>query len=210
MHTMDTQTQTPAGGLYSPAAARNTDVILGSLAGHLPAHGSVLEIAAGSGQHAVAAARAFSGIEWQATDPSLEALTSIQAWRSDQTLPNLAEPIQVDMTDANTWPDKVYDAIVCINMIHISPWSATEGLMALAQKVLPLGGLLYLYGPYKEGDVPLASSNAAFDESLKSRDPSWGLRDVADVIALAKQHGLRFTRRTAMPANNISLMFRRF
>ena len=210
MHTMDTQTDTPAGGLFSPAAARNTDVILASLAGHLPATGSVLEIAAGSGQHAAAAARAFSGLNWQASDPSPEALNSIQAWRTEQNLPNMAEPLQLDMTDAATWPDQTYDAIVCINMIHISPWSATEGLMALAQKALPLGGLLYLYGPYKEADVPLAASNAAFDESLKSRDPAWGLRDADDVIALAKAHGLRFTRRSAMPANNFSLMFRRF
>ncbi|MEG1453099.1 DUF938 domain-containing protein [Brevundimonas sp.] len=210
MQTMDTQQTTPAGGLFSPAAARNSEAILGLLATHLPAHGHVLEIASGSGQHALAAAHALHDIVWQASDPSPEALQSIEAWRNDNPLPNLPAPLRVDMTGPDTWPDQTYDALVCINMIHISPWEATEGLMALAGKVLPLGGLLYLYGPYRELDVPLAPSNAAFDESLKARNPAWGLRDSRDVSREAKKHGLRFTRRVEMAANNISLIYRRF
>lgn len=210
MQTMDTQQTTPAGGLFSPAAARNSEAILGLLATHLPDRGHVLEIASGSGQHALAAAHALPDIVWQASDPSPEALESIEAWRSAHLLPNLPTPLRVDMTNPDTWPDQTYDALVCINMIHISPWEATGGLMALAGKVLPLGGLLYLYGPYREQDVPLAPSNAAFDESLKSRNPAWGLRDSRDVSLEAKKHGLRFTRRVEMQANNISLMYRRF
>ena len=210
MQTMDTQQTAPSGGLFSPAAARNSDAILGLLSAHLPARGHVLEIASGSGQHAMAAARALPDIVWQPSDPSSEALQSIEAWRTTDTLPNLCAPLRVDMTAPETWPDQTFDAIVCINMIHISPWKATQGLMALAGKVLPVGGLLYLYGPYLEKDVPLAPSNAAFDESLKSRNPEWGLRDSRDVSLEAKKHGLRFTRRVEMQANNISLMYRRF
>lgn len=207
---MDTQQAAPSGGLFSPAAARNSDAILGLLSSHLPARGHVLEIASGSGQHAVTAARALPDIIWQPSDPSSEALQSIEAWRTADSLPNLRAPLRVDMTAPDTWPDQTYDAVVCINMIHISPWQATEGLMALASKVLPVGGLLYLYGPYLEKDVPLAPSNAAFDQSLKSRNPEWGLRDSRDVSLEAKKYGLRFTRRVEMQANNISLMYRRF
>jgi len=210
VRTLDPVSATPSGGLTSPAAARNTAAILQVLQAHLPPHGTVLEIAAGSGEHAVAFARALPGVAWTPSDPSPEARTSIAAWRDQAALPNLAAPIALDAADPQTWPAVPVDAVVCINMIHISPWSATEGLMAGAARLLPQpGGLLALYGPYREADAPLAPSNAAFDDSLKARDPAWGLRDREAVQALARSHGLYLTLRIAMPANNLMLLFRR-
>lgn len=207
---MDNLTATPDGALNSPAAQRNANVILQRLQPHLPARGRVLEVASGSGQHAVYFASALPGIEWQPSDPSLEARQSVDLWVQASGLPNLRPALELDMMDQAQWPQDNFDAIACINMVHISPWAATEGLMQLAERTLPRGGLLYLYGPYLEANVPLAPSNAAFDASLKSRNPEWGLRDRAQVNALAKRHGLLPTLRAEMPANNISLMFRRF
>lgn len=209
MQTMDPIEATPAGGLSSPAVARNTRPILAVLRAHLPAQGAVLEIAAGSGEHAVAFAGALPRLKWTPSDPSAEARASIAAWVEAAGLPNLRAPLALDMIDPATWPEGSVQAVVCINMIHISPWTATEGLMVLAGRVLKPGGLLALYGPYREADVPLAPSNAAFDESLKSRDPSWGLRDRDAVAAAAKAEGLALTLRVAMPANNLMLLFRR-
>ncbi|MGZ9114580.1 MAG: DUF938 domain-containing protein [Brevundimonas sp.] len=209
MQTMDATDPTPSGGLFSPAVARNSGPILDVLRAHLPARGKVLEVAAGSGEHAVAFARALPGLEWTPGDPSPEARASIAAWAEAADLPNLKAPLALDALDPASWPSGPAQAVVCINMIHISPWAATEGLMALAGRVLPTGGLLALYGPYREADVPLAASNAAFDESLKARDPAWGLRDRDAVVAAAKTEGLVFTRRIVMPANNLMLLFRR-
>lgn len=200
----------PAGALASPAAERNASAILEVLQAHLPARGRVLEIAAGSGQHAAAFAAALPDLDWTPSDPSPEARASIEAWRSKAGVANLRPALAVDMLDEASWPSEPLDAVVCINMIHISPWSAAEGLMRLAEKALTRpGGLLYLYGPYREAEVPLAPSNAAFDDSLKARDPAWGLRDRDEVEALARSHGLALTLRRAMPANNLSLIFRR-
>ena len=209
MQTMDAMTATPAGALASPAVARNTGPILEVLRAHLPARGRVLEIAAGSGEHAVAFAGALPGLEWTPSDPSAEARVSIAAWAGAAGLPNLRPPLALDVLDEAGWPDGPFAAVVCINMIHISPWAATEGLMRLAGRVLPVGGLLATYGPYREADVPLAPSNAAFDESLKARSPDWGLRDREAVAAAAKAEGLALTLRVAMPANNLMLLFRR-
>jgi SAM-dependent methyltransferase len=209
MRTMDAIEATPAGALRSPAAARNTGPILEVLRAHLPARGEVLEIAAGSGEHAVAFTGALPGLAWTPTDPSPEARASIAAWAEAAGLPNLRSPLALDVLDSSTWPEAAVQAVVCINMIHISPWAATEGLMALAVRTLTPGGLLALYGPYREAEVPLAPSNAAFDESLKSRDPAWGLRDRDAVVAAAKAEGLDLTLRLAMPANNLMLLFRR-
>ena len=207
---MDPVRATPSGGTASPAVARNTAAILQILKTHLPPRGRVLEIAAGSGEHAVAFARALPGVDWTPSDPSAEARASIAAWRDQAALPNLAAPVALDAADPTTWPSAAFDAIVCINMIHISPWAATEGLMTGAGRLLANpGGLLVLYGPYREADVPLAPSNAAFDDSLKARDPAWGLRDREAVQALARRHGLHLTLRIAMPANNLMLLFRR-
>lgn len=210
--TMDSVKSTPDGfpsALISPAAERNSAAILEVLRAHLPAQGRVLEIAAGSGQHAVAFSNALPGLDWTPSDPSPEARASIEAWRAKTGAANLRPAQAVDMLDDVSWPSEPLDAIVCINMIHISPWSAAQGLMRLAERSLTRpGGLLYLYGPYREAEVPLASSNAAFDDSLKGRDPAWGLRDRGEVETLARSHGLALTLRRAMPANNLSLIFR--
>ena len=209
MQTMDAITATPPGALSSPAATRNRTPILEVLKAHLPARGEVLEIAAGSGEHAVAFAGALPGLGWTPSDPSAEARASIAAWAGAAGLANLRAPLALDVLDAATWPEGAFGAVVCINMIHISPWAATEGLMTLAGRVLPVGGLLATYGPYREAEAPLAPSNAAFDESLKSRNPDWGLRDRDAVAAAAKAEGLALTRRVEMPANNLMLLFRR-
>ena len=210
MQTLDPLAPTPFGAVASPAVARNTAPILAVLKAHLPASARVLEIAAGSGEHAVAFAHALPGLEWTPADPSAEARASIAAWAEAAALSNLRPPVALDAADPATWPKGPVDAVVGINMIHISPWAATEGLMAGAGRVLAdPGGLLVLYGPYREADMPLAPSNAAFDDSLKARDPAWGLRDRDGVVAAAKAQRLHLTLRLAMPANNLMLLFRR-
>ena len=209
MDSLDLIATTPGGALSSPAARRNAQPILTLLKSHLAATGSVLEVASGTGEHAVAFAGGLPGITWTPSDPSDEARVSIAAWRAASALTNLCEPVALDVLDDATWPEGPFKAIVCINMIHISPWGATEGLMALARRVLAPLGLLYLYGPYREAGVETAPSNEAFDASLKARDTAWGLRDVAEVAALAKTYGLAQTLRKPMPANNLSLLFRR-
>lgn len=196
--------------MSSPAARRNAEPILNVLRAHLPARGKVLEIAAGSGEHAVAFAAALPGLDWTPSDPSADARASIAAWRAEAALPNLQPPLALDMVDPATWPAGPFSTIFCANMTHISPWAATTGLMTLAGQVLTNpGGLLVLYGPYAEADTPLAPSNAAFDASLKSRDPAWGLRDRDAVVAEARSNGLALTRRVEMPANNLMLLFRK-
>lgn len=207
---MDTLTALPDGALASPASVRNAEPILRLLRAHLRKSGRVLEIAAGSGQHAVTFSSALPGLEWTPSDPSPDARASIAAWAANAGTGNLQPPLALDCLDEKTWPEGGFDAVVCINMVHISPWAATEGLMELAERVLRRpGGLLYLYGPYREAEVPLAPSNEAFDASLKARDPAWGLRDRDEVVALARSHGLTLTLRAEMPANNISLLFRK-
>nr|WP_314438604.1 DUF938 domain-containing protein [uncultured Brevundimonas sp.] len=211
MQTLDSITALPDGALTSPAARRNSDAILRVLRAHLPTRGSVLEIASGSGEHAVSFASALPGLTWTPSDPSPEARASITAWAQQVGAANVQQPLPLDAADASTWPTGPFNAVFCANMTHISPWSATEGLMDLAGRVLRRpGGLLALYGPYREAEVPLAPSNAAFDDSLKSRNPAWGLRDRSEVEALARSHGLASTLRVEMPANNLMLLFRRF
>ncbi|MFC3079202.1 DUF938 domain-containing protein [Phenylobacterium terrae] len=198
---------TPPGALSSPATARNRDPILAVLRARLSERARVLEVASGAGEHAVWMARGMPGVTWRPSDPSPEALASIAAWRAAAALPNLLPPIRLDATDPSTWPAEGFDALVCINMIHISPWSAAEGLMTLAERALPDGGLLYLYGPYLEAQVPTAPSNLAFNEDLKRRNPEWGLRRLEEVAALAARSGLKLAGRIEMPANNLSLWF---
>jgi SAM-dependent methyltransferase len=199
----------PAGARTSPSTARNREPILEVLRPRLPPTARVLEIASGAGEHAVFLAEALPGVRWQPTDPSPEARASIAAWRDAAGLANLDPPLALDAADAATWPFDPVDAIVCINMVHISPWAATEGLMAGAGRLLQSGGQLFLYGPYVEAGVATAPSNLAFDDSLKSRDPAWGLRRREDVEALAAGHGLILAERIAMPANNLVLVFAR-
>lgn len=195
--------------LSSPATARNKDLILEVLRGHLPASGQVLEIASGAGEHAVHMAANLPGLIWQPSDPDPQALNSISAWRAQEGTANLRAPIELDAARPDSWRVTAADAIVCINMIHISPWAATEGLFAGAARLLPVDGVLVTYGPYLEDGVETAPSNLAFDESLKSRNPAWGIRRREDVEALAANHGLALHARIAMPANNLSLVFRR-
>jgi hypothetical protein len=201
--------QPPADALSSPATARNRDPILTVLRTRLPSQGFVLEIAAGAGEHAVYNAAALPGLTWQPTDPNPEARASIAAWRDQAALPNLLPPLSLNAADSDTWPVSRADAIVNINMIHISPWRAAEGLMTGAGRLLPPGGGLFLYGPYIERDVDTAPSNLAFDQSLRARNPDWGIRHLDDVTALAAQHGLALSERIAMPANNLVVIFRK-
>ena len=192
---------------HAPAAARNREPIREVLARELPSHGTVLEIASGSGEHAIHFARAFPALTWQPTDISPRALASIAAWRTEVDLPNLQPPLALDTT-APTWPLACADAIVCINLLHISPWPAALGLFAGAARLLPPGALLYLYGPYRFNGAVTAPSNADFDRSLRERDPDWGVRDVVDLTALARSHRFTLHDTIAMPANNHSLLFR--
>jgi SAM-dependent methyltransferase len=195
--------------MSSPSSARNTVPILAVLKAHLPARGRVLEVACGAGEHARAFSQALPGLDWTPSDPDPNALASAQAWRADGPA-NLQPPVRLDADDDATWPDETFQALYCANMIHISPWAATEGLMRLAGRVLTHpGGLLVLYGPYLEADIETAPSNLAFDESLTARNPAWGIRRREDVVALARDHGLAFTLRVQMPANNLMLLFRR-
>jgi hypothetical protein len=168
-----------------------------------------LEVASGLGEHAAWFAEALPGITWQPTDRNEEALDILRARRDQAGLANLAPPLVLNAAEPDGWPLDRADAIVCINMVHISSWAATQGLMVGAARVLPVGGALILYGPYIEDEVETAPSNLAFDADLKRRDPAWGLRDLADVAALAAEHGLSLAERVAMPANNLCLLFRR-
>jgi SAM-dependent methyltransferase len=209
VQTLDSISALPDGALSSPAARRNAEAILQVLRAHLPARGSVLEIASGSGEHATAFATAMPNLDWTPSDPSEQARDSIAAWTRQLALANLNPPLALDAADPATWPQGPFDALYCANMTHISPWSATEGLMDQAGRVLRRpGGLLALYGPYREANVDLAASNAAFDDSLKARNAGWGLRDRETVEALARAHGLAATLRVQMPANNLILLFR--
>ncbi len=194
--------------LEYPATARNRDAILAVLRGVLPASGLALEIASGSGEHVVHFARAFPDLTFQPSDPEDAALQSIAAWTEGSGLVNIRPPVKLDAT-FDPWPVTAADAILCINMIHIAPWRASEGLFHGAAKLLPAGAPLYLYGPYRRADVVTAPSNEAFDESLKARNPEWGLRDLEAVAELARDEGFSRPEVTEMPANNLSVVFRR-
>jgi len=210
---MSSTSPLPPGALIAPAVARNREPILAVLrrvapSPVLPARGLVLEIASGSGEHAVYFAAALPHLTWQPSDPDPEARESITAYRAAAQLPNLLPPLALDAASPD-WPATQTDMIVAINMIHIAPWAAAEGLMAGAERFLPAGGVLFLYGPFRERGQHTAPSNAAFDESLRARNREWGVRDLDDVVALASRHGLALEERVTMPANNLSVVFRR-
>lgn len=192
----------------APAVARNRQPILDVLTGCLPVHGLVLEIASGTGEHAAYLAEAFPALTFQPSDADADARASIDAWRENLALANLHPALALDASSP-AWPIAAADAVLCINMIHISPWAATQGLIAGAGRILPPGGLLYLYGPYRRAGIPTAPSNDAFDADLRRRNPAWGLRNLEDVVALAEQAGLRHAGIVAMPANNLSVIFHR-
>jgi hypothetical protein len=193
---------------YAPSVARNRDAILQTLSPYLPEHGRVLEIASGSGEHTMHLAAAHPKLTFQPSDPDPDARASTDAWTRHLGLANVAAALDLDVT-RRRFPSIKADAIICINMIHIAPWAATVGLMQLAGTLLPAGGLLYLYGPYRRDGAHTAPSNAAFDADLEARNPEWGVRDLETVSALASEYGLSAPDIAAMPANNLSLMFRR-
>lgn len=198
----------PDARLSSPAAARNREPILKVLRQYLPSHGVVLELASGSGEHALHFATALPALDWQPSDPNPRARSSIAAWRDSQGPANLRSPLALDVTQ-RPWSVEGFDALVCINMLHISPWSAAEALLSEAGERLPVHGVLYLYGPFKRDGQHTAPSNAEFDRELRMRNPSWGIRDLAEVTALASQHGLHLDAVVDMPANNLSVVLRR-
>ncbi|MFL5296726.1 MAG: DUF938 domain-containing protein [Phenylobacterium sp.] len=199
----------PPGARAAPSTARNREPILAVLKTRLASGARVLEVASGAGEHAIFLASALPEVRWQPTDRDDEALVSIAAWRDEAGLANLAAPLRLDAGDPTTWPGEPVDAVVCINMIHIAPWTACEGLMALAGRLLAAGGQLFLYGPFLEAGVETASSNLAFDQSLRARDPAWGIRDLAVVAAVAAGHGLSLAERIEMPANNLVAVFQK-
>ncbi len=192
---------------YAPATARNRDAILAVLARHLPARGLVLEIASGSGEHAVHFAAGLPGLIFQPSDPDPAARASIDAWAKEAGLGNLRPAIELDA--AAPWPIGAADAILCINMIHIARWRAACGLVEGAARSLGPGGILYLYGPFKRENRHTAPSNAEFDRGLRARNPEWGVRDLEAVAALAASCGFAEPAVETMPANNLSLIFRR-
>ena len=193
---------------HAPATQRNRDPILAVLRRALPAAGLVLEVSSGSGEHAVHFAAALPGLTWQPSDPDPTARASIAAWAAEARLPNLRPPLALDAA-APDWPLDRADAVVCINMIHIAPWAAGLGLLRGAARLLPPGGPLILYGPYRQGGRHTAPSNAAFDAGLRAQDPDWGVRDLEAVAEAAVAAGFGAPEIAAMPANNLALAFRR-
>jgi SAM-dependent methyltransferase len=193
---------------FAPAVARNKTAITEALARHLPATGLVLEIASGSGEHALHFAAHFPALSFQPTDPDAAALASIAAWRAEAQPANLLPPLALDVM-ADTWPAQKADAVLCINMIHIAPWEATAELMRGAARVLLSDGVLFLYGPFKQGGQHTAPSNAEFDSSLRTQDARWGVRDLEAVAEHASAAGFAAPVVEAMPANNLSVIFRR-
>lgn len=195
----------------SPSAARNREPILHVLQPILPRRARVLELASGTGEHAVFFANALPEVSWRPSDPDPEARASIAAWIAAEGLRNVLDPVAIDVR-AEEWgveADAPFDAVIAINMIHISPWEATLGLMAGARRLLAPGGVLFTYGPYMRDGRHTAPSNEAFDASLKSRNARWGVRDVADVEGAANAQGLQLHEIVEMPANNLSLVFLR-
>jgi SAM-dependent methyltransferase len=194
--------------LYSAAAARNRDPILRVLRRWLPTRGFVLEVASGSGEHVVHLARGMRGLVFQPSDPRAEARASIDAWVAEAGLDNVRSAIDLDVT-GDTWPRTAPDAVICINMVHIAPWEATLGLIRASARLLRPEGILYLYGPFRRGGQHTAPSNATFDADLRQRNPAWGVRDLEAVTEAAARRGLALAAAEEMPANNLSLVFRR-
>jgi hypothetical protein len=193
---------------YAPATDRNRDAILAVLRRILPPSGTVLEVASGTGQHVVHFARAFPVLRWQPSDPDPASRASIAAWCAEAGLATLAPPIALDAA-APIWPVDRADAVLSINMIHIAPWAAACGLVAGAARLLPSGAPLYLYGPFRRDGHDFAPSNQAFDRNLRQQDPAWGVRRLEDVMILAEAAGFGPAEVFEMPANNLSVVFRR-
>ncbi len=197
---------------FSPSAARNAAPILAALRPRLPASGRALEVASGTGQHIVAFAGAFPGLDWTPSDPDPAARASIAAHVAEAGLANLHPPLDLDVTDP-AWPEAVeagLEVMVAVNLLHISPWTATLGLLSGAGRLLaPDGRRLFIYGPFSRGGDYLSESNVRFDASLRYRDPAWGVRDVDDVAGAARGEGLDLAEVVEMPTNNLMLMLKR-
>lgn len=193
---------------HAPATQRNAGPIAEVLARELPAEGLVLEVASGTGEHAVFMARRFPALLWQPSDLDTEALASVDAYAAEAGLANLLPAVEFDAAKGNP-PVANADALVCINMVHISPWAATAGLFRTAAGLLEEGAPLVLYGPFIENEAETAASNLEFDRSLKARNPAWGLRKLADLDGLTRQWGFDRTSRVEMPANNLAVTYRR-
>ena len=193
---------------FAPATERNRDPILALLRRVLPPAGTVLEIASGTGEHAIYFSRQLPHLAWQPTDPDAAARASIAAWSAEAGLANIAAPLALDAALPN-WPIDRADAVLAVNMVHISPWAATIGLLAGAARVLPAGAPLVLYGPYKRGGWHTAASNEAFDQNLRRQNAAWGVRDLERVVEAAEAAGFGPAEIVQMPANNLGLVFRR-
>ncbi|GLI92387.1 DUF938 domain-containing protein [Methylocystis echinoides] len=194
--------------LSSAAAIRNRGPILDVLRAVLPKQGLVLEVASGSGEHIVHFAAGLPDLTFAPSDPSPNARDSIAAWTACSGVGNVRPPLALDAAGPS-WPIEQVDALICINMVHISPWAATEGLFRNAGRILPAGAPLYLYGPYRMGGAHTAASNAQFDAGLRVQNPAWGVRDLEAVAELARESGFDGPEVVGMPANNLSLIFRR-
>jgi len=192
----------------APAVARNVAPIIAVLEQWLPARGSVLELASGTGEHVIVFARHFPRLAWQPSDANRDSIGSIAAWRDAHPSDNLAAPFALDVRDA-VWPVAHAEAIVSINMVHISPWAAALGLLDGAARLLGAGAPMILYGPWIERNVATAPSNLVFDGALRAQDPEWGLRDVETFAAAANERGLALVERRTMPAHNLMLLLRR-
>jgi SAM-dependent methyltransferase len=193
---------------YAPATQRNREAILAVLARHLPARGLVLELASGTGEHIAHFAAALPNLVFQPSDPDAASRASVDAWAAIAGCGNLRPAIALDAAAAR-WPIDAADAVLCINMIHIAPWTATIGLVHRAARILGPGGILFLYGPFRRAGSHTAPSNEAFDRDLRARNPEWGVRDLEAVADLAAASGFAAPLIEAMPANNLSAIFRR-
>ncbi|SCA57063.1 conserved hypothetical protein [Candidatus Terasakiella magnetica] len=193
--------------LFYPATQRNRDAIFSILKQFLPQQGNVLEIASGSGEHVIHFAQSCPDLNWQPSDLDPDCLKSIQSWIEHTGLKNIHSPLSLDTTSNANWPQTELDALICINMIHISPWEATIALMKKAAHYLKEDGFLYLYGPYKRNSQHTAPSNVAFEQWLKEKDPRFGVRAMEEVEAEAAKNGLKLAHVYDMPANNFSLVF---
>lgn len=194
--------------LHAEATTRNREAILGVLAQILEPKGLVLEVGSGTGEHAIHFAPHLAPRVWQPSDPNPEMRASIGAWAKSIDCPTLRPPINLDVCQ-DPWPIAAADAVVAINILHIAPWTACEGLMRGAGRILPRGGVLYLYGAYRVGGQHTAPSNAAFDTSLRARNPAWGVRNLEDVAGVAESQGLVLAETLPMPNNNLSVIFHR-
>ncbi|MFK7963368.1 MAG: DUF938 domain-containing protein [Burkholderiaceae bacterium] len=199
--------------MFSPSADRNRDPILAALMPLLPSSGRVLEIASGTGQHVMHFAASLPHLEWQPTDPSEQALASIQARliesaRSAEPVANVLSPLQLDV-EQSAWPVEHADVVYCANMIHIAPWSAGSALIQGAASLLPAGGQLLIYGPFVRSGVPTAPGNLAFDQDLRGRNPAWGIRHLEAVEQAANEHAMQLACVTEMPANNLLVEFKK-